>query len=220
MWSVVAMRYLEKTTPERIAIDVLRQAAKAGVVKRDYQRANMLIWSSEIQGKVNYGFFLLNVDSPFQSVNVYKEALDVKRCVFGNRNFHVAVCHEDLSYAYYVHEYSTGNFTCARDHVEKAVDILKYIVPDDHLKLASAKRVKALLLEEIALDKMAEGVDDEGLLKQSEDLHKFALQLSLEVFGEVNVQTAKLYGNLGRLYQTMNRFEEAERMHQKAIKIK
>ena len=156
---------------------------------------------------LDYGFFLLNVDSPFQSVNVYKEALDVKRCVFGNRNFHVAVCHEDLSYAYYVHEYSTGNFTCARDHVEKAVDILKYIVPDDHLKLASAKRVKALLLEEIALDKMAEGVDDEGLLKQSEDLHKFALQLSLEVFGEVNVQTAKLYGNLGRLYQTMNRFE-------------
>ncbi|KAI8128281.1 hypothetical protein FF38_10285 [Lucilia cuprina] len=234
MWSVVAMRNLEETTPERIAIDVLRQAAKACVVKRDYQRANMLICQAKSRAKktfgathqkyadtlLDYGFFLLNVDSPYQSVNVYKEALDIKRCVFGNRNFHVAIAYEDLSYAYYVHEYSTGNFTCARDHVEKAVDIFKHLVPEDHLKLASAKRVKALLLEEIALDKMAEGVDDEGLLKQSEDLHKFALQLSLEVFGEVNVQTAKLYGNLGRLYQTMNRFEEAERMHQKAIKIK
>lgn len=149
---------------------------------------------------------------------MYKEALDIKRCVFGNRNYHVAIAHEDLSYAYYVHEYSTGNFTCARDHVEKAVDILKHLVPEDHLKLASAKRVKALLLEEIALDKMAEGVDDEGLLKQSEDLHKFALQLSLEVFGEVNVQTAKLYGNLGRLYQTMNRFEVSMNVTLNALK--
>lgn len=234
MWSVVAMRNLEKTTLERIAIDVLRQAAKACVVKRDYQRANMLICQAKSRAKqifglkhqkyadtlLDYGFFLLNVDSPNKSVTVYKEALDIKRCVFGTRNFHVAIAHEDLSYAYYVHEYSTGNFSSARDHVEKAVDILKHLVPADHLKLASAKRVKALLLEEIALDKMADGVDDEGLLEQSEDLHKFALQLSLEVFGEVNVQTAKLYGNLGRLYQTMHRFEEAERMHQKAIKIK
>ncbi|XP_075154367.1 protein interacting with APP tail-1 [Haematobia irritans] len=234
MWSVVAMRNLEETTPERIAIDVLRQAGKACVVKRDYQRANILICQAKSRAKkafgpnhqkyadtlLDYGFFLLNIDSPYQSVNVYKEALDIKRCVFGNRNFHVAIAHEDLSYAYYVHEYNTGNFTCARDHIEKSVDIFKHLVPQDHLKLASAKRVKALLLEEIALDKMVEGVDDEGLLKQSEELHKFALQLSLEVFGEENVQTAKLYGNLGRLYQTMNRFEEAERMHQKAIKIK
>uniref|UniRef100_A0A1I8PJX5 Uncharacterized protein n=1 Tax=Stomoxys calcitrans TaxID=35570 RepID=A0A1I8PJX5_STOCA len=234
MWSVVAMRNLEETTPERIAIDVLRQAGKACVVKRDFQRANILICQAKSRAKrafgpnhqkyadtlLDYGFFLLNVDSSYQSVNVYKEALDIKRCVFGNRNFHVAIAHEDLSYAYYVHEYNTGNFTCARDHIEKSVGILKHLVPQDHLKLASAKRVKALLLEEIALDKMVEGVDDEGLLKQSEELHKFALQLSLEVFGEENVQTAKLYGNLGRLYQTMNRFEEAERMHQKAIKIK
>jgi len=169
---------------------------------------------------LDYGFFLLNVDSVFQSVNVYKEALAVRRGIFGNMNFHVAIAHEDLSYAYYVHEYSTGDFSCAQDHVDKAVNIMKNLVPSNHLMLASAKRVKALLLEEIALDKMADGMDEEDLLLQSEELHNFALLLSLEVFGEVNVQTAKHYGNLGRLYQTMNRFEEAERMHQKAIKIK
>uniref|UniRef100_A0A1B0AJ01 Amyloid protein-binding protein 2 n=1 Tax=Glossina pallidipes TaxID=7398 RepID=A0A1B0AJ01_GLOPL len=211
MWSAMAIQNLEETTPERITIDVLRQAAKACVVKRDFQRANMLICQAKQRAKnvfgskhqkyadtlLDYGFFLLNVDCAYQSVNVYIEALDIKRYIFGNRNFHVALAHEDLSYAYYVHEYSTGNFTCARDHVEKAVDIMQDLVPSDHLRLASAKRVKALLLEEIALNKMAEGADDEGLLKQSEDLHKFALQLSLEVFGE-----------------------EAERMHQKAIEIK
>jgi tetratricopeptide (TPR) repeat protein len=58
------------------------------------------------------------------------------------------------------------------------------------------------------------------LLKQSEELHQSALQLSLEAFGEVNVQTAKHYGNLGRLYQSMEKYEKAEKMHKKAIKIK
>lgn len=169
---------------------------------------------------LDYGFFLLSVDSVFQSVNIYKEALAVRRGIFGNMNFHVAIAHEDLSYAYYVHEYSTGDFSCAQEHVDEAVKIMKNLVPSNHLILASAKRVKALLLEEIALDKIADGMDEEGLLLQSEELHNCALQLSLEVFGEVNVQTAKHYGNLGRLYQTMNRFEEAERMHQKAIRIK
>ncbi|XP_054728850.1 amyloid protein-binding protein 2 [Anastrepha obliqua] len=235
MWSIVAMRHLEESTPERIAVDVLRQAAKACVVKRDFQRANLLISQATYRARkvfgakhqkyadtlLDYGFFLLNVDSVYQSVIVYKDALDIRCNIFGNRNFHVAIAHEDLSYAYYVHEYSTGNFSCARKHVEKAIDIMEYLVPKNHLMLASAKRVKALLLEEIALDKLAEGgVDEDGLLRQSEELHNFALKLSLEMFGEVNVQTAKHYGNLGRLYQTMNRFEEAERMHLKAIKIK
>ncbi|XP_032594140.1 amyloid protein-binding protein 2 isoform X2 [Drosophila grimshawi] len=234
MWSVQAMHYLDKSASPRIAIDVLRQAAKACVVKRDFCRANLLICQAVRRAHehfgvihqkygdavLDYGFFLLNVDSVFQSVKVYKEALEVRRGIFGNMNFHVAIAHEDLSYAYYVHEYSTGDFSCAQDHVDKAVNIMKNLVPSNHLMLASAKRVKALLLEEIALDKIADGMDEEDLLLQSEQLHIFALQLSLEVFGEMNVQTAKHYGNLGRLYQTMNRFEEAESMHQKAIKIK
>ncbi|KAH8308561.1 hypothetical protein KR018_005865, partial [Drosophila ironensis] len=234
MWSGLAMRVLKQSASPRIAIDVLRQAAKACVVKRDFSRANLLICQAVRRARehfgckhqkygdalLDYGFFLLNVDSVFQSVNVYIEALAVRRGIFGNMNFHVAIAHEDLSYAYYVHEYSTGDFSCAQDHVDKAVNIMKNLVPSNHLMLASAKRVKALLLEEIALDKMADGMDEEDLLLQSEELHNFALLLSLEVFGEVNVQTAKHYGNLGRLYQTMNRFEEAERMHQKAIKIK
>ncbi|XP_034490404.1 amyloid protein-binding protein 2 isoform X2 [Drosophila innubila] len=234
LWSVKALHYLEMTAPSRVCIDVLRQAAKACVVKRDFSRANLLICQAVRRARetfgpnhqkygdalLDYGFFLLNVDSVYQSVNVYKEALTVRRGIFGNMNFHVAIAHEDLSYAYYVHEYSTGDFSCAQDHVDKAVNIMKNLVPSNHLMLASAKRVKALLLEEIALDKIADGMDEEDLLLQSEELHNFALQLSLEVFGEVNVQTAKHYGNLGRLYQTMNRFDEAERMHQKAIKIK
>lgn len=96
------------------------------------------------------------------------------------------------------------------------------LAPRNHLMLASAKRVKALILEEIALDNMVtpDARDYKGLLKESEDLHRSALQLSLDAFGEVNVQTAKHYGNLGRLYQSMMRYTDAEDMHQRAIKIK
>lgn len=99
---------------------------------------------------------------------------------------------------------------------------MEKILPKQHLLLASAKRVKALILEEIALD-MRENSNPyvtHKLLQESEALHTQALNLSLESFGENNVQTAKHYGNLGRLYQSMRLFYKSEEMHLKAISIK
>ena len=58
------------------------------------------------------------------------------------------------------------------------------------------------------------------LLGEAEDLHNHSLSLALLAFGENNVQTAKHYGNLGRLYQSMGQFRKAEEMHLKAIEIK
>jgi hypothetical protein len=48
-------------------------------------------------------------------------------------------------------------------------------------------------------------VSKKKLLKEAEELHLFALRMTLDNFGERNVQTAKHHGNLGRLYQTMQR---------------
>lgn len=45
------------------------------------------------------------------------------------------------------------------------------------------------------------------MLCQAEKLHKDNLRLAQMSFGEDNVQTAKHYGNLGRLYQSMKRYE-------------
>lgn len=42
-WSVRALRLLRDDTPERISVDVLRQAAKACVVKRRFDSADILI---------------------------------------------------------------------------------------------------------------------------------------------------------------------------------
>ncbi|XP_055712550.1 amyloid protein-binding protein 2 [Phlebotomus papatasi] len=236
-WSIRALTNVaQENIPDKVVIDVLLQAAKSCVVKRHFKKANLLIMMAvtktrSIYGSnhqkyadalLDYGFYLLNVDAITSSVEVYNEALQIKTEIFGSMNLLVAVAHEDLAYALYVREYSSGKFTTARNHVESAIGIMKKLVPTNNLMLASAKRVKALILEEIALDNMMmhSSTDHQDLLQQSEILHKSALELSLEAFGEINVQTAKHYGNLGRLYQSMNKFDDAERMHQRAIKIK
>lgn len=236
-WSIRALKHINKHTPDKIIVDVLRQVAKSCVVKRQFQSASMLIKQAVCRARVSfginhqkyadalldYGFFLLNVDSIANSVAVYTEAHEILRRIFGPRNLHVAVAHEDLAYCLYVLEYSSGKFDSATNNVERAILIMKELVPCNHLMLASAKRVKALILEEIALDTMASTIDYtrcKKLLEQSEELHRSALHLSLEAFGEINVQTAKHYGNLGRLYQSMSKFDDAEQMHKRAIKIK
>ncbi|XP_013792359.1 amyloid protein-binding protein 2-like, partial [Limulus polyphemus] len=214
-------------------VDVLRQAAKTCVVKREFRKAEFLIKQALHTARINfdpkhpkfgdtlldYGFYLLNVDSINKSVIVYQKALDVWQTAFGGYNLHVAIVHEDLAYASYVHEYSSGNFKVARDHAEKAMDIMHHLLPQDHLLLASSKRVKALILEEIAIDNQDKAIEHK-LLLEAQELHLSALRLAQQAFGEMNVQTAKHYGNLGRLYQSMKKFNDAEEMHLKAIHIK
>ncbi|XP_011305505.1 amyloid protein-binding protein 2 [Fopius arisanus] len=231
-WSVAALEELGPTLPARVTIDVLRQAAKSCVVKREFQKAGLLIRQAVYLARevfdtdhpkysdvlIDYGFYLLNSDSIINSVSVYKTALEIRKTIFGKSNLHVAIAHEDLAYALYVQDYSSGRFTPANDHASKAIEIMERLLPGEHLMLASAKRVKALILEEIALDNAP--TTEEDLLVKSEDLHLSALQLAQTAFGERNVQTAKHYGNLGRLYQSMRRYDEAEMMHLKAIKIK
>jgi hypothetical protein len=60
--------------------------------------------------------------------------------------------------------------------------------------------VLALILEEIAIDHVNKE-ESQQLLRRAEELHLSALSLAVSAFGEMNVQTAKHYGNLGRLYQ-------------------
>uniref|UniRef100_A0AAY4AM09 Amyloid protein-binding protein 2 n=1 Tax=Denticeps clupeoides TaxID=299321 RepID=A0AAY4AM09_9TELE len=232
-WSVEAMKEITVDLPVKVVVDVLRHASKACVVKREFQKAEQLIKHAVFLARchfgnkhpkysdalLDYGFYLLNVDNICQSVAIYQVALDIRQTVFGGKNIHVAIAHEDLAYSSYVHQYSAGKFDVALFHAERAIDIITSILPEDHLLLASSKRVKALILEEIAID--CQNKETEGrLLQEAHDLHLSSLQLAKKAFGEFNVQTAKHYGNLGRLYQSMRKFKEAEEMHVKAIHIK
>ncbi|KTF80330.1 hypothetical protein cypCar_00010631 [Cyprinus carpio] len=232
-WCIEAMKEITIGLPVKVVVDVLRQASKACVVKREFRKAEQLIKHAVFLARehfghkhpkysdtlLDYGFYLLNVDNICQSVAIYQTALDIRQSVFGGKNIHVATAHEDLAYSSYVHQYSSGKFDNALFHAERAIDIITHILPEDHLLLASSKRVKALILEEIAID-CHNKETEERLLQEAHDLHLSSLQLAKKAFGEFNVQTAKHYGNLGRLYQSMRKFKEAEEMHIKAIQIK
>uniref|UniRef100_A0A914UHE3 Uncharacterized protein n=1 Tax=Plectus sambesii TaxID=2011161 RepID=A0A914UHE3_9BILA len=164
---------------------------------------------------LDFGFFLMNMDRTEAAVKIYQRALEYRQAQFGGHNLKVAQAFEDLAYSLYVQEYSSGNFAVAKECSEKAITITKLLLPDNHLLLASCRRVK----EEIAIDSHDKAVES-ALLAEADDLHLSALSLYKRVFGDNNVQTAKHYGNLGRLYQSMRRFEEAEAMHKKAIEVK
>jgi len=232
-WAIDSIKLLSQNLPPKLTIDVLRQASKSCVVKREFAKAEILVkqvvaLSKSVYGPshikyadslIDLGFYLLNVDCIAKSMQVYQNALDVRRESFNGDNLQVALAHEDLAYATYVKEYSSGKFNGARRHAEKSLAIMGKHLPADHLFLASSKRVLALILEEIAIDNQGQKVE-KTLLAKAEELHLFALNLAKLSFGECNVQTAKHYGNLGRLYQTMERYETAEKMHLKAIQIK
>ena len=64
-----------------------------------------------------------------------------------------------------------------------------------------------MILEEIAIDSVGHQ-PNEFLLEKAEQLHCYALQLAKLSFGEGNVQTAKHYGNLGRLYQVSKHMKQ------------
>ncbi|CAG2114581.1 unnamed protein product [Medioppia subpectinata] len=248
-WAIQAIQLLSPVTPILTVIDVYRQAAKTAVVKREFKRAETLINQAMILCKdtfgvtedqnkytigvihlkladvfLDYGFYLLNVDLISHSVKLYEMALEIREYIFGMNdnsvtNLLIAITHEELGYASYVHEYSSGNFLNASFHANKAMSIVTQLVPIEHLLLASAKRVKALILEEIAIDHHDKD-EEQRMLIQARELHLSALEMARKAFGETNVQTAKHYGNLGRLYQSMKRYNDAESMHLKAIRIK
>lgn len=76
----------------------------------------------------------------------------------------------------------------------------------------------ALILEEIAIDSHNKAMEDR-LLHEAQELHLQSLALAKKAFGENNVQTAKHYGNLGRLYQSMHSFEVQFILSRKKILI-
>uniref|UniRef100_A0A673KWK7 Amyloid protein-binding protein 2-like n=1 Tax=Sinocyclocheilus rhinocerous TaxID=307959 RepID=A0A673KWK7_9TELE len=123
-WCIEAMREITVGLPVKVVVDVLRQASKACVVKREFRKAEQLIKHAVFLARehfghkhpkysdtlLDYGFYLLNVDNICQSVAIYQTALDIRQSVFGGKNIHVATAHEDLAYSSYVHQYSSGKF--------------------------------------------------------------------------------------------------------------
>ncbi|KAG8248309.1 Amyloid protein-binding protein 2 [Homalodisca vitripennis] len=126
--SMQAINELTEQCSPRVIVETLSQASKACIVKREFVKARVLVTQAvylarDVYGPshpkfadtlLDYGFYLLNSDCVKQSVAVYEEALALKKVLYGQYNLHVAVAQEDLAYALYVHEYSSGMFRLAR----------------------------------------------------------------------------------------------------------
>ena len=102
-WAMLALQALVPASPLKLVIDVTRQASKACTVKREFKKAEMLVKHSLLLAKatfgvehvkyadclVNYGFYLLNVDRISTSVEVFRNARDIRLKCFGKENLQV-----------------------------------------------------------------------------------------------------------------------------------
>ena len=73
--------------------------------------------------------------------------LQIRTGIFGRWNLLTSLGHEDVAYASYVYEYSTGHFSGALSNSKTALEVMDRLLPVNHLLMASAKRVCALILE-------------------------------------------------------------------------
>lgn len=90
-WGLKAVLSLTADVPTRVVIDVLRQAGKASVLRRQFPKAEILLREALLRARdvygenhlkyadcmVDYAFYLLNVDGVMKSVQAYEKALSV-----------------------------------------------------------------------------------------------------------------------------------------------
>ena len=228
-WGLEAVKMMTPSIPVKLTVDVFRQASKSCVVMQEFKKAKVLIknanrLSRDTYGKSHckfadcqedFGFYLVNTDCNTESVESYKNAVEVRRRIFGHDNLQVAAALEGLAFSMYVAKYSTRDFKEARKVAKESLFIRNRLLPHNHFTFASSKRVLALIIEAIAIN-----TNNEETLSKAESYLLDGLQIALFHMGEINVKTSNFYGNLGRLYKYIEKFEEAEEMFLKAINIK
>ncbi|VDK23349.1 unnamed protein product [Taenia asiatica] len=217
----------------RVVVQVLRLACRICIIQRKYALGVRIIkWLAKFTREklgshnplyanilLDYGCLLLNTDNTTKAAELYRIGLSMVSDCLPGLSMAAALALEDLAYAYYVLEYTSGEFEFALNCADKAIDMLKLLGHQSCMQSASANRVKALILEEIAID---DGNPDvmHSKLMDARNLHLLSLDLCERTFGVWNIQTAKHFGNLGRLFQSLEHNQTAEEMHLKAIMIK
>ncbi|KAH8860764.1 Amyloid protein-binding protein 2 [Schistosoma japonicum] len=226
--------YNQGTPPSPyVTVEVLRIMCKVCIIKRKYNLGLRIIQHALVYIRSSYGYrnliyanvlieygcLMLNTDKTRKAAEIYRIALALILNYLPGASIMVALALEAIAYAHYVLEYTSGDFAYALNCAEIAGLMLRRLNYGVCMQAASANRVKALIIEEIAID------DNDPSrtrcdLQLARDLHMESLKLCERTYGLWNIQTAKHFGNLGRLYQSMQNNKEAEIMHLRAIEIK
>ncbi|EEC17473.1 amyloid binding protein, putative, partial [Ixodes scapularis] len=229
-WAMQALMQLNSNAHPKSIIDVLRQASKACVVKREFKQAELLIKQAlhmawEHFGRehpktadtlLDYGFYLLNTDSVSQSVRVYRVTGALEFVDLEEPSSDPNKSHPRLLFGSDFPIFGIG--TTKQCESLQTLYIAMHVLMGVWPMVMHCLRIPALQSWSFLCRDHAE----KAMLIMTRLLPEDHLLLasSKRAFGEMNVQTAKHYGNLGRLYQSMRRFKEAEEMHLKAIDIK
>lgn len=245
LWALEALQLLFRTHCERAqhrlrkqracgartVVEVFRTVGKVMIAKRNFESARILIGEAVAVARQELGeetvvhaqcledkaSLELSLDQVGNSIASSRQALRIYERLFPDLNLRVAICRENLAYSTYVYDYRHGDFSEALELASSSLALMRFLLPKDHLLLGGSQRVLALILEEVASD---ENNDTAAYMQEVEAMHLNSLALSVRAFGEDSFPTAKIFGNLGRLYQATNRFRRAEEMHLKAIATK
>lgn len=156
-------------------VKILRRASTVAVVKRKTAAAKRLIdaalslsVSHQLVGEYadlleSYAHYLLNCDETSMSTTLLKRALAIVDRTHGKNNLKRATVLESLAYSLYVENYSAYEFDEALEVIEECLAIRIRVLDKVHFQVCSAKRVKALIIEENAL-KTLSGIPNEDLL--------------------------------------------------------
>lgn len=165
---------------------------------------------------LSYGNLLLGKDRVNASVSTLLEVLQIFEEWFGSNSLLKAEVYERYAYALYVKHYNTREYDLALAISRQAVRIREAMLPDNHMLVFHARRVVALIIEELALFQHF----NQDLMDEALSIHLGGLEVAKVVFGECSLVVSKYYGNLGRLYQARHEFDKSEEAHRIVISLK
>ncbi|MEC4818459.1 MAG: tetratricopeptide repeat protein [Scytonema sp. PMC 1069.18] len=134
---------------------------------------------------------------------LYKEALELRKRLFGEENLDVAQNLNDLAELYQ----DQGRFQEAELLYQQALELRKRLLGNNHPDFA------------ISLGNLAELYRSIGRYTQAEPLYLQALELTKRLLGDNHPNFALLLNNVALLYYSQGRYGEAELLSQQAIEI-
>ncbi|XP_053667938.1 uncharacterized protein LOC128718333 [Anopheles marshallii] len=154
-----SLKRINKRSPPRLVIDVLRQLVRACLGHRMYFKASFILKLAIGLVVQQYGresalyaetledlaILMLACNQVSESVEVYSEAQHIYIQLYGSRNLSISHAQGNLAYGLCLQAYVTGRRETAMLHVAKSVGNYKRILAPDHRMLIQVIRLRATM---------------------------------------------------------------------------
>ncbi|XP_052890285.1 uncharacterized protein LOC128298555 [Anopheles moucheti] len=158
-YGMQSLNRINKRSPCRLVIDVLRQLVRACLGRRMYSKATFVLELAIGLVVQEYGrksalyaetledlaILMLACNKVSESVEVYSEAQHIYLQLYGSRNLSISHAQGNLAYGLCLQAYVTGRRDAAMLHVAKSVGNYKRILAPDHRMLIQVNRLHATI---------------------------------------------------------------------------